>query len=536
MKDSTVEEPEPELLKHRVNLARLEKVGERKPSTKDKSDRATSEQVLDPRTRMILFKLLNNNVLTSIDGCISTGKEANVYYACSNNGAVAVKIYKTSILVFKDRDRYVTGEFRFRNGYCRKNPRKMVKMWAEKEFRNLLRIKQAGIPCPIPILVRGHVLLMQFFGSNGWPAPKLKDVTLSQKRWCRIYYNCCTYMRTLYHSARLVHADLSEYNMLYYRGDCVFIDVSQSVEHDHPEALNFLRKDCANVTSFFQKKDVLTMTARELFNFITDITITSDNIDACMERIKEIVAQRGNTQSNKELVDDAVFQKAFIPRTLDQVIDFERDRDEVLAGEADTDNLYYQTVIGLKPDLSGAQQMPLLLEDMQEEQNEQDLQELNKDFNEEDSAETTATSRNMISSSIDNHQDVNSKIPSPDICATHSTEAEDICHGLCEDAKEKQHSTENTQEKLSSVVTSMDAGERRPENANAHLSADLSDEEGSQSNEYATENTELPGVMSRKEHKKLVKQQKREKRKNKIPKHVKKRKKKLAFKNKGNRR
>ena len=142
--------------------------------------------------------------------------------------------------------------------------------------------------------------------------------------------------------------------------------------------------------------------------------------------------------------------------------------------------------------------MPLLLEDMQEEQNEQDLQELNKDFNEEDSAETTATSRNMISSSIDNHQDVNSKIPSPDICATHSTEAEDICHGLCEDGKEKQHSTENTQEKLSSVVTSMDAGERRPENANAHLSADLSDEEGSQSNEYATENTELPGVMSRK--------------------------------------
>ena len=94
------------------------------------------------------------------------------------------------------------------------------------------------------------------------------------------------------------------------------------------------------------------MTARELFNFITDITITSDNIDACMERvgdanyswillqqIKEIVAQRGNTQSNKELVDDAVFQKAFIPRTLDQVIDFERDRDEVLAGEADTDNV-----------------------------------------------------------------------------------------------------------------------------------------------------------------------------------------------------
>ena len=52
---------------------------------------------------------------------------------------VAVKVFKTSILVFKDRDRYVTGEFRFRRGYAKSNPRKMVRLWAEKEFRNLNR-------------------------------------------------------------------------------------------------------------------------------------------------------------------------------------------------------------------------------------------------------------------------------------------------------------------------------------------------------------------------------------------------------------
>lgn len=48
---------------------------------KDKADRATSEQVMDPRTRMILFKLLNRGTIKQIDGCISTGKEANVYHA-----------------------------------------------------------------------------------------------------------------------------------------------------------------------------------------------------------------------------------------------------------------------------------------------------------------------------------------------------------------------------------------------------------------------------------------------------------------------
>jgi len=66
-------------------------------------------------------------VIDQINGCISTGKEANVYHSeAKGNKEFAIKIYKTSILVFKDRERYVEGEFRFRRGYCKSNPRKMV--------------------------------------------------------------------------------------------------------------------------------------------------------------------------------------------------------------------------------------------------------------------------------------------------------------------------------------------------------------------------------------------------------------------------
>jgi len=57
---------------------------------------------------MILFKLINRGLLNEINGCISTGKEANVYHAASDLAThphLAIKIYKTSILVFKDRDR-----------------------------------------------------------------------------------------------------------------------------------------------------------------------------------------------------------------------------------------------------------------------------------------------------------------------------------------------------------------------------------------------------------------------------------------------
>jgi RIO kinase 1 len=120
---------------------------------------------------MILFKLINHGLLNEINGCISTGKEANVYHASSDDPAhpnIAIKIYKTSILVFKDRDRYVTGDSRFTR-YSKHNPRKMVKMWAEKEMRNLKRIHSAGIPSPEPLYLKLHVLIMGFLGDKkGW--------------------------------------------------------------------------------------------------------------------------------------------------------------------------------------------------------------------------------------------------------------------------------------------------------------------------------------------------------------------------------
>ncbi|KAL6996959.1 non-specific serine,threonine protein kinase [Sarracenia purpurea var. burkii] len=73
-----------------------------KTRTTEKADRATVEQAIDPRTRMVLFKMLNRGVFQDMNGCISTGKEANVYHATKSDGQeLAIKVYKTSVLVFK---------------------------------------------------------------------------------------------------------------------------------------------------------------------------------------------------------------------------------------------------------------------------------------------------------------------------------------------------------------------------------------------------------------------------------------------------
>jgi len=252
------------------DITRSEKKGDKRNATQDRSDRATSEQVLDPRTRLILFKLLNSGYLSEIDGCLSTGKEANVYYARGKDGQeYAVKIFKTSILVFKDRDIYVSGEYRFRNGYCKSNPRKMVKTWAEKEMRNLKRLTSAGIPCPEPHLLKSHVLVMDFLGKDGWCAERLKEVDLTVEQTVECYMSICIDVRRMYHECSLVHGDLSEYNLLWHEGRAKIIDVSQSVEHAHPYASDFLRKDISNVTDFFRKKGLNVLSNYALFQFVT---------------------------------------------------------------------------------------------------------------------------------------------------------------------------------------------------------------------------------------------------------------------------
>ncbi|GIL77701.1 hypothetical protein Vretimale_6760 [Volvox reticuliferus] len=331
--------------------------------SKDKSDRATVEQAIDPRTRMVLFKMLNRGLFSEINGCVSTGKEANVYHASGGDGRdLAIKIYKTSILVFKDRDRYVSGDFRFRNGYCKSNPRKMVKMWAEKEMRNLMRLRAAGINSPQPLQLRLHVLVMEFIGEDGVAAPRLRDAGLPLQRLRSAYTEMLLVLRNLYQKCRLVHADLSEYNILYHKGELYIIDVSQAVDLDHPKALDFLREDCKHVNDYFRRAGVATLTVRETFEFVVDPAINGENVDAALERLSELAASRPIDVVPEEEVAAAVFHQAYIPRRLEEVVNFERDHERLQRGGKETEGIYYTTITGMKHDGSGARLLPAVLE------------------------------------------------------------------------------------------------------------------------------------------------------------------------------
>lgn len=104
----------------------------------------------------------------------------------------------------------------------------------------------------------------------------------------------------------------------YNDGQLYVIDVSQAVEWNHPYALVFLRSDCANITQFFRKKGVATLTLKHLFNFITDPNLTEKNVEEYLDKAAENASLSEPTE--KELQEDEVFKNSYLPKTLNEVL------------------------------------------------------------------------------------------------------------------------------------------------------------------------------------------------------------------------
>ncbi|KAM9712981.1 serine/threonine-protein kinase RIO3 [Menidia menidia] len=247
----------------------------------DKKEHSTAEQAVDPRTRLLMYKMVSAGVLENINGCISTGKESVVFHADGGSleeqpvpEEVVLKVFKTTLNEFKNRDRYIKDDYRFKERFSKLNPRKVIRLWAEKEMHNLSRMKKAGIPCPEVVILKKHILVLSFIGRDHVPAPKLKDAALSAEELRSAYLQVLHMMQQLYGECNLVHADLSEYNMLWHQGKVWLIDVSQSVEPTHPHGLHFLFRDCRNVSTFFQKRGVCeALSACQLFNAVSGLKV-----------------------------------------------------------------------------------------------------------------------------------------------------------------------------------------------------------------------------------------------------------------------
>ncbi len=229
-------------------------------------DKRTADEVFDRYTLLTIEKLISNRIIDLIDFPISTGKEGNVFRAVTpDKKMVAIKIYRISNSTFKHISKYIIGDPRFKS--IHKTRKDIIYAWTQKEFKNLERLNRIKVKAPKPIISKNNVLVMQYIGNTTQPAPLLKDVHPKNPK--KAFDTLVSYISKMYNKAGLVHGDISAYNILYFKDDCYLIDLGQGVLVEHPNSLEFLKRDIKNVVNYFNKYNIRA-DAEEIYNKLLD--------------------------------------------------------------------------------------------------------------------------------------------------------------------------------------------------------------------------------------------------------------------------
>ena len=213
-------------------------------------DRRVFDAVFDRSTLMSLHKLMQSGEIETVDYPIARGKEAHVFHATTNQGPAAVKIFHTTNAVFKSLAKYIDGDPRF--GGLKRRHRELVKIWVRTEYRNLRRMRKAGIRVPRPRAVLNNVLVMDLIGDESEPSPRLKDITIDDPKG--VFDDLLEMLAVCWQTCDLAHADFSEYNILWYDGEPWVIDVGQAVVSAHPSSNEFLVRDVTRIVQWINRQ------------------------------------------------------------------------------------------------------------------------------------------------------------------------------------------------------------------------------------------------------------------------------------------
>ena len=114
----------------------------------------------------------------------------------------------------------------------------------------------SGASVPYPVEQTELGLMMEFIGDETQAAPKLAQARLSTEELTSAWQQLIGSLVALT-MAGLVHADLSAYNLLWWEGRLVVIDLPQAVEFTtNPDAFDLLHRDVANVGEWFTRRGV----------------------------------------------------------------------------------------------------------------------------------------------------------------------------------------------------------------------------------------------------------------------------------------
>ncbi len=207
----------------------------------------TLKNVFDLFTEKNIFKLISQGYIDGLHSPLSIGKESNVFTAKKDGEMRIVKIYRLQTCDFNRMYDYIKADPRYANVSAKR--RDVIFAWAHREYRNLLKAREAEVRVPTPYAVLQNILIMEFIGDEQ-AAQKLKNDPPEDAQ--AFFKETIEQMKRLY-KAGLVHADLSGFNILNYHQKPVFIDMSQTTPLDDPNSEDYLKRDIKNICILFRK-------------------------------------------------------------------------------------------------------------------------------------------------------------------------------------------------------------------------------------------------------------------------------------------
>ena len=208
----------------------------------------TMHNVFDEFTNRNIYKLITEGHFSGLIGQLTMGKESNIFLARRHDGSkVVVKIYRLHNCDFNKMYDYIKYDPRYVS--LKKKRREVIFAWTQREFRNLMLARVAGVKVPTPYTLKFNILVEEFIGDDS-AALRIKEHFPDDPKefFDQIVENIIKLAK-----AGIVHADLSSFNILNFHGNPCFIDFSQATPLLNPNALEYLERDVTNVCNFFKK-------------------------------------------------------------------------------------------------------------------------------------------------------------------------------------------------------------------------------------------------------------------------------------------
>ena len=206
-----------------------------------------------------LEPLLEQGVIQEVLRPLMSGKEAEVFLVLSGGEERVAKVYKNAqFRSFQHRTDYTEGrsvrnsrEQRAMAKRSKHGRAKTEDAWRSAEVDAIHLLRAAGVRVPEPFAFTEGVLVMELVkGEDGAPAPRLVDTHFTEEEATEVFHILLRETVKML-CAGIIHADLSDFNVLMSPTGPVIIDFPQAVDPARNQsARKLLVRDVKNLTSF----------------------------------------------------------------------------------------------------------------------------------------------------------------------------------------------------------------------------------------------------------------------------------------------